>query len=78
MIFIYCYYYYDYYYYYYCYYYYYYYYYYYQRISRPNNWRDFIETMKDKFLIDYDYVFCQKTTVASAAVFEPLTDWKFL
>ena len=60
MIFIYCYYYYDYYYYYYCYYYYYYYYYYYQCISRPNNWRDFIETMKDKFLIDCDYVFVRK------------------
>ena len=38
----------------------YYYYYYYQCISRPNNWRDFIETMKDKFLIDCDYVFVRK------------------
>lgn len=34
---------------------------------------DFIETMKDKFLIDYDYVFCQKPTVSLAVVFEPLT-----
>ena len=54
MILNYCYYYYDY------YYYYYYYYYYHQCISRPNNWRDFKETMKDKFLIDYNCVFVRK------------------
>ena len=46
-----------YYYYYYYYDYYYYYYYHHQCISRPNNLRDFIETMKDKFLVDYDYLF---------------------
>ena len=45
------------YYYYFYYYYYYYYYYHHQCISRPNNLRDFKETMKDKFLVDYDYPF---------------------